>query len=87
MDLARRGRAEETGLRIGTVTPGPYATTRSLAEHRTRFTLFVVADGGAGEPAAREPDRCARWQWFAWSSLPEPLFLPLDNLRRSGFVP
>ncbi|RNF86371.1 nucleotide triphosphate diphosphatase NUDT15 [Montanilutibacter psychrotolerans] len=86
-DCARREVLEETGLRIGTVTPGPYANNRFVAEHRHTVTLFVVADGGAGEPAAREPDRCARWQWFAWSSLPEPLFLPLDNLRRSGFVP
>lgn len=90
-DCARREVLEETGLRIGTVIAGPYANNLFVAEHRHTVTLFVradvLADGGAGEPVAREPDRCARWQWFAWSSLPEPLFLPLDNLRRSGFVP
>jgi 8-oxo-dGTP diphosphatase len=78
---------EETGLEVRTVTPGPYVNDVFLSEGRHYITLFVVAIITSGNPEVREPTKCAHWQWFRWSELPEPLFQPLETLRRTGFVP
>ena len=30
---------------------------------------------------------CSDWRWACWDDLPEPLFLPLQLLRQSGYNP
>jgi len=42
---------------------------------RTRLGYFVEAE-------RKEPDKCLEWGWFSIYHLPQPLFLPLDNLLR-----
>ena len=84
---ARREVLEETGLHVQAVRPGPYTSDVFDAEDRHYVTLFVLAQSAEGEPAVREPSKCAGWAWFSWTDLPEPLFLPLANLRRQGFRP
>ena len=84
---ARREVEEETGLRLDRIVPGPYTSDVFAAEGKHYVTLFVLANCLDGEPELREPDKCARWGWFRWSELPEPLFAPLETLRRAGFVP
>jgi 8-oxo-dGTP diphosphatase len=84
---ARREVMEEAGLSLTTIAPGPYTSDLFAAEHKHYVTLFVVAQCPAGEPELREPGKCAAWQWFRWSALPQPLFQPLASLLDSGFVP
>ena len=48
-------------------------------------TFFVRIDRAHGEPAVREPEACERWGWFEWDKPPQPLFLPVANLRATGF--
>jgi 8-oxo-dGTP diphosphatase len=45
-------------------------------------TLFVIAEYDSGEATAKEPEKCEEWRWFAWERLPEPLFLPIRNLKK-----
>lgn len=84
---ARREVDEETGLQLVDVQRGPWSSDVFVAEGRHYVTLFVLAACAVGEPAVREPDKCAGWQWFDWAALPAPLFLPLQTLQRSGYVP
>ena len=84
---ARRELLEETGLEAVTLVPGPYTSDLFETEGRHYVTLFVVAADVHGEPSVREPLKCARWRWFSWSTLPTPLFAPLESLRRQGYVP
>ncbi len=86
-DCARREVLEETGLTIGAITPGPCANNVFVAEGRHYVTLFVIAEAHAGEPEAREPDKCAGWSWWRWAEFPAPLFPSLETLRQSGFTP
>ncbi|MFP4445898.1 MAG: nucleotide triphosphate diphosphatase NUDT15 [Desulfosudaceae bacterium] len=86
-ECAAREVREETGLTIHSLTRGPYTSDLFPAEGKHYVTLFVEARSGEGRPEIREPDRCAAWDWFSWSSLPRPLFAPLHSLYRSGFVP
>ena len=34
-----------------------------------------------------EPEKCEKWEWFEWNNLPEPLFLPIQNLLKQKFNP
>jgi 8-oxo-dGTP diphosphatase len=83
----RRELAEEAGLIADVLTRGPYTNDVFEADDKHYVTLFFVADGTAGEPELREPDKCSGWAWFAWDELPEPLFLPIINLRAQGWAP
>lgn len=82
---ARREVCEETGLELGDVQLGPYTNDIFAAKDRHYITLFALADYAGGTPHVCEPDKCARWAWFAWDALPQPLFLPIVNLLRTGY--
>ena len=84
---ARREVREETGLQLGAVQLGPYTNDVFTAEGRHYITLYAIAWAPRGEPAVLEPGKCACWQWFAWSRLPDPLFLPIRHLLAQGFDP
>lgn len=84
---AGRELAEETGLQADAFTPGPFTNNVLASKGLHYVTLFMLAHAAAGEPERREPEKCAGWQWFAWSALPSPLFSPLTSLQASGFVP
>lgn len=83
---ARREVLEETGLELGQVRLGPYVNTVFADEGRHSLTVFALAEAPHGEPALCEPQKCARWAWFAWDALPEPLFPTLVQLKASGFI-
>jgi len=86
-DCARREVAEETGLGLGAVTPGPFVNDVFASEGKHYVTLFVMTTQASGEPELREPDKCAGWGWYCWGDWPEPLFAPLKTLVDSGYVP
>jgi 8-oxo-dGTP diphosphatase len=77
---ARREVFEETGLRIEGIRHVDFTNDLFTDEKKHYVTLFVAAECHTGEPCLREPDKCTEWGWFARSTLPEPLFLPLRNL-------
>jgi 8-oxo-dGTP diphosphatase len=77
---------EETGL--AALNPHVVAETDDAFPDGLRYrTFFVRVDWAAGEPVVREPEACALWGWFSWDEPPEPLFLPVANLRLTGFRP
>ena len=82
---ARRELFEETGLSIVDLRRGPFTNDRFTEEHKHYVTLFMIADRTTGTPAVKEPEKCATWEWFRWSDMPRPHFLPIDNLLRQGF--
>lgn len=86
-ECARRELKEETGLDLGAVELGPYTNDVFSDVQEHYVTLFVLARNCQGEPVNLEPHKCEGWSWFSWSALPEPLFAPLESLRRSGFTP
>ena len=83
-ECARRELAEETGLRLRSIAPGPWNEHRfddgpgGTSLHY--LTIFAVATVAPGEPALLEPDRCAGWTWHSWNALPSPLFAPFAAL-------
>jgi len=75
---------------------GEYETPRFVTYSNNLFeqglhsvTLYfeVVCHQPPDDQALQANRRCRDWRWCRWSALPEPLFLPLANLRSSGYLP
>lgn len=84
-DCAKRELFEETGLTIRNLRSGPYTNDIFKTEQTHYITLFVIADYDSGELTVKEPKKCEKWEWFSWSRLPEPKFLPIQNLIKQKF--
>jgi 8-oxo-dGTP diphosphatase len=81
-DCARRELWEETGVSVSNVRLGPYTNDVFETAGLHYITLYTRALYEGGEPRVREPDKCARWQWYPSRALPRPLFLPIRNLLK-----
>jgi len=86
-DCAKRETMEEAGITIKNLKMGPFTNDISENEGTHYITLFVIADYDSGEVKAMEPDKCDEWQWCDWNNLPQPLFLPQQNLLKLNFNP
>jgi 8-oxo-dGTP diphosphatase len=83
----RREVLEETNLIVTNVRFG--ALTNDIFEgvDLHYVTIFMVCDYAGGELTTMEPDKCEEWRWFRWDALPRPIFLPLENVLKTGFSP
>jgi len=86
-DCAARETLEEAGIVIRPVARGPFTSDVFAPSGPHYVTLFVIADLISGEPRALEPTKCEAWSWRDWHALPRPLFLPIENLLKTGFSP
>ena len=88
-DCARRELQEETGLQAHSfsVDKSTFTNDVFVSDGKHYITLYAIADKVAGEPEVLEPDKCLCWDWFSWDELPEPLFLPIQNLRKAAYRP
>ena len=86
-DCAKREVFEETGLSIGDIEHAAFTNDFFENESKHYVTLFVTATYEGGEAKLREPEKCERWQWFPWQDLPNPRFLPLENLLAQRYAP
>jgi 8-oxo-dGTP diphosphatase len=84
---AQRELREETAVEARTFRVGPYTNDFFDEDDEHYVSLFVIGEDVIGEPRVMEPDKAAAWQWFDWGDLPEPLFLPLKNLKAAGYDP
>jgi 8-oxo-dGTP diphosphatase len=86
-DCAIRETLEETGL----VAMGVHfiALTNDVFDENNRHYLTVWMRGAAevGEPILAAPYESDAIDWFAWDSLPEPLFLPFIHLITGECLP
>ncbi|MBC8212136.1 MAG: NUDIX domain-containing protein [Gammaproteobacteria bacterium] len=74
----------------GRFTPAQFITyTNNLFDQNTHsLTLYFVTECIDGDQLdLMQSSRCSDWFWADWSSLPQPLFLPLELLRQTGFRP
>lgn len=82
---AARETLEETGLKLKNIKRGPYTNDIHSSE-KHYITLFFIAEAD-GEPQLMEPHKCESWDWHDWDKLPLPLFLSIENLKKTGFNP
>ena len=78
---------EETGIKIKNLKRTAFTNDIFNPEGKHYITIFVLAEPETSEVRNMEPEKCECWQWFDWSSLPQPLFLPVQNLVKQGYSP
>ena len=84
-NCAQREVLEETGIKIKNIKLGPYTNDIFKQEQKHYITLFVISEYESGELELREPQKCEKWEWFEWTQLPQPSFLPIINLLKQNF--
>ena len=78
---------EEAGIQIKNLRYGPFTNDLFAQEDKHYVTLYIIADYARGELEIKEPEKCQQWRWYDWQHLPEPLFIPIENLLKQGFDP
>ncbi|MCB1180269.1 MAG: NUDIX domain-containing protein [Leptospiraceae bacterium] len=82
IDTLKREVEEETGLSISNIQKLNFTNDIFTKENKHYITLFYTAESKTGEPQILEPHKCKEWKWFLPNDLPDPLFLPIENLLK-----
>jgi 8-oxo-dGTP diphosphatase len=83
---AAREAKEEVGVEV--VDVHFRAVTNDLFESQGKHYVTIWLEGrSTGEPFIAAEREVAEVGWFAWDSLPQPLFLPLENLVKENSYP
>ncbi|WP_343242920.1 NUDIX domain-containing protein [Streptomyces sp. SID12501] len=77
---AVRETAEETGLRVESLTLLHVLHERYEGDGRVRLHLFLFARQAVGQARNREPAKCAAVRWWPLRALPETLSGPARNV-------
>lgn len=86
-DCAAREVMEENGISIKNIKPGPFTNDVFLEEDKHYITIFALSEYDSGEAKVMEPEFCDAVEWRKFNDLPSPLFLPLENLLKTGYSP
>lgn len=84
---AAREVKEETGLDIVDIRFGAVTNDIFESDNKHYLTVWMLSEWSSGEPVIAEPEKCTEQGWFDFDSLPEPLFLPWQQLLPSDFMP
>ncbi len=83
---AAREAKEEVGLDV--VDIRFRALTNDVFDTTGKHYVTIWMDGkSTGEPTIAAEEEVDELGWFAWDSLPSPLFLPLENLVKENSYP
>ncbi|MCK4730720.1 MAG: NUDIX domain-containing protein [Candidatus Aenigmarchaeota archaeon] len=86
-ECAERETMEEAGIKIKNIRF--FTATNDIfdKDNKHYVTIFMVSEYDSGEVKIMEPDRCENWNWFDWNNLPQPLFIPVQNLIKGNYNP
>jgi 8-oxo-dGTP diphosphatase len=79
-ECAAREAHEETGVDVRDVRFLAITNDVFETEGLHYITVWMQGTAGGAEPSIKAADEVAELGWFAWDALPQPLFLPLQNL-------
>jgi 8-oxo-dGTP diphosphatase len=85
-DTARREILEETNLNIKNIRFGAITNDYFKDENKHYVTIWMLSDWEGGKERMVEPDKFIEMKWFDFDTLPEPLFLPWQQLLKSQFI-
>jgi len=78
---------EETGMTVKNIRFSTVTNDIFPIEEKHYITLIMLADYDSGEAKIMEPEKWECWQWFEWGKLPQPLFIPIQNLLKTNYNP
>lgn len=85
-DTARREVKEETDLNIKNIRFGAVTNDYFSQENKHYVTIWMMSEWESGEVKNMEPEKCTAQAWYTFDNLPEPLFLPWEQLFNSDFL-
>lgn len=54
-------------------------------ENKHYVTVFTFSDSFEWEFKIMEPDKFTEFWWFDWENMPNPIFKPIENLKKGWF--
>lgn len=84
---AAREAKEEVGLDIVDIRFRAVTNDMFDTSGKHYITIWMEGNSISNEPVIAAEDEVAEIGWFAWDSLPEPLFLSLENLLKENSYP
>ena len=84
-ECAAREAYEETGIRVENVRFRAVTNDVFEVEGVHYVTVWMEGDYRSGEASVAADHELTEVGWFPWHDLPEPLFLPLRNLREGRY--
>ena len=84
---AARESKEEVGLEVTDVRFRAVTNDVFEGEGRHYVTIWMEGKSESGEPYIASEDEAEEIGWYAWDALPQPLFLPLENLVKQNSYP
>jgi len=85
IEAAKRETLEEAGISIQNCKVIGITNDKHPDSHR--ITIFVLCDYDTGEVKIMEPEKCEKRERFDRENFPTPLFLGIENLRKTHFHP
>ncbi|HSW81361.1 MAG TPA: NUDIX domain-containing protein [Candidatus Saccharimonas sp.] len=85
-DTSRREVKEETGLIIKNIRFCAVTNDYFMEENKHYITIWVLSDWSSGKEYIAEPGKCLQQAWHTFEDLPQPLFLPWQQLLASEFI-
>lgn len=86
-ECAMRETLEETGLVISDVQFVAITSDVFASEQKHYLTVWMEGTHTSGQAAVAYPDKVEEVAWVPWDELPQPLFLPFQNLLSGGQYP
>jgi 8-oxo-dGTP diphosphatase len=86
-ECAARETLEETGVTMGNLSFRAVTNDVFAAEGKHYITIWIEGNYVAGEAAVNSEREASEVGWFAWQELPQPLFLPFENLLAGRCYP
>jgi 8-oxo-dGTP diphosphatase len=84
---AAREAKEEVGLDIVDIRFRAITNDVFDQQEKHYITIWMEGRSTSDEPYIAAEDEVAEIGWFAWNSLPNPLFLSLENLLKDSSYP
>ena len=86
-ECARREAREEVNMQVTAVRFRAITNDVFEVEGKHYITIWMEGTYSGGEPVIHAADEVAEVGWFSWIALPQPLFLPLQNLLNGDCYP
>lgn len=82
-ECAARETYEESAIKIKNIRFLTSVNNVFKDENHHSVTIFMAADWASGEPETTEPDKIINVGWYDLANHPEPLFLPMIELKNA----
>ncbi|MDH5354932.1 MAG: NUDIX domain-containing protein, partial [Gammaproteobacteria bacterium] len=86
-EAARREVEEETGLQLDKLYLVAVTNNVFSVQNHSISLCFEAKCLDPNQLSTREPNKCQGWFWKYWREMDRNMFLPLEKLKKSDYLP